>query len=48
MSEGNVVRVASFTAGYSEMAKDEESEGQALDWSESLLADAVGLANETW
>ena len=35
-------------AAYKEMAKDEKTEGQALEWSETLLADAAGTADEAW
>lgn len=55
IAEGNAIKIVPIAkiprrleAGYKEMAKDEAAEGRALEWSESLLPDAAGAADEAW
>ncbi|MCI0749212.1 MAG: AbrB/MazE/SpoVT family DNA-binding domain-containing protein [Nevskiales bacterium] len=55
VSEGQAIRIVPVSktpprleAAYKEMAKDEKSESQALKWSEELLLDAAGTADEAW
>lgn len=55
VSEGNAIKIVPLAksaprleAAYKEMAADESAEEQALEWSESLLHDAAGTADEAW